>query len=537
MRMVLNAAQMKACDKATIETYGIASLVLQERAALAVCRHIEAESTEPDLQKKLPDRGSVFVYAGVGNNGADAVACARILSGRGYRPRIFLVGEEARATEEMRAQLHSAAACGIPAEAFSKTIESSFPGEVPVCIIDGLFGIGLNRAPEGAAADAIREINAWKERGVKVVSVDIPSGVNADDGSVPGEAVRADCTVTFAFRKAGQLLYPGASYCGELYCEDIGIPAEALPKETIPAAFCYQTAEEAPLPARSADGNKGSFGKVLLAAGSETIGGAAILAAKAVLGSGAGMVRVLTARGNRDALLTAVPEALLDIYDNDTTDAALEELCRKALAWADVLVAGPGIGTGEQAGKMLHTLLTQADLPLVLDADALNLIAAPDSALPGLLKAYAKKGHPVVLTPHIGEFCRLYQAVFGKPLSAEECKANLLRCPKELSKALGVVLLCKDARSVIADAAPDQNGQDKPLFINTSGNDGMATAGSGDVLSGMIGAFLAGGLDAFAAACTGAYLHGCAGDLAAKETGKRAMTASDLLSALPLHDR
>lgn len=532
MHYVLNAAQMKRCDLTTIETLGIASLVLQERAALSVCKYINDESPEPGAQRSLPDKGQVRLYAGVGNNGADALACARILSARGYRPLVLLFGDEARATQETRAQMKSLNALGIKLLRQQDARDDKALRERPVCVVDGLIGIGLHRAPEGAMAEAIRDINALGEQGVRVIAIDIPSGVNADDGAVPGEAVRADLTVTFAFRKAGQLLYPGASYSGKLVCEDIGIPEASLPEDTPPAAFCYLRAEEVPLPKRRPDGNKGTFGKVLLMAGCETIGGAAILAAQAAFRGGAGMVRVLTARANRDALLQTVPEALIDVYDKDITDKELEALCETACAWADVIVAGPGIGTDALSLGILRTLFTKGKTPMVLDADALNLLSMTENGLMDFAREYAKKDYGMVLTPHVGEFCRLYAAAFDRRISAEECKANLMQYPKELAEKLGAVVLCKDARSVAAAPAADGDSDFPPLYLNISGNEGMATAGSGDVLAGLTGALIAGGVEAFDAACSAAFLHGHAGDLAAAEKGTRVMTATDISRAL-----
>ena len=491
---------MKASDRFAISHDKIPSLVLMERAALAVCDAVSASDA-------CASGRNVRVYAGVGNNGADALACARILTDRGYRVECFLVGDPDKATDENKAQQHTLQAYGLEVHPYKKE-EGRHPCDL---VIDGLFGIGVNRAPEGVWLDAVTEMNAYGKEGAKVVAIDLPSGVNADDGSLPGACVSADMTVTFAFAKTGMLLYPAAAHCGEILVRDIGIRASRKAD-----AVYYADPSEVRLLKRDPAGHKGTFGKVLCVCGSQKTGGAAILAARAVLASGAGMVRVFTDIANRDAILQVLPEALIDTYDESHPDeAATKALLHAALDWSDSVVLGCGTGTGEIARQLTQTVLSDCKKPLVLDADALNLIAR-DKALRSLCRALGERGIPLVLTPHLAEFARLT----GR--SVPECRKHLLTAPRELADELHATVLLKDARSVVCSVRPDET------YINISGNDGMATAGSGDVLAGLLGALILQSESAREACCNGAYLHGLAGDRAAGLSGKRGLTASDL---------
>lgn len=530
MRYALNAAQMKAADRNTIEHFGVASLVLQERAALAVCDRVDAY-----VRGKPGNSGrkeSVRIFAGPGNNGADALACARILSLRGVQTETLLVGDAAKQTEECRAQLRSVRAYGLSVRDFKP--EEQEAHIVPALVIDGLLGVGINRAPEGVYDSAVSEINRLRDLGTYVIAIDIPSGLGADDGCVYQNAVMADETVTFGFAKSGLLLNQGIVRCGKLHVAGIGITEESLLAGTdraVAADACYYgDLSELSLPDRAPDGNKGTFGKVLLVAGSRETGGAAILAAKAALHAGCGMVRAFTEQTNRDAVLQSVPEALVDVYDaGGFAEQSVFSALDRALAWADTVVCGCGIGTGKTAQALLAHLLDTADIPLVLDADALNLLALPGNDLLEKACRFAGKAHgaPLVLTPHAGEFARLYNRAFDREETVADCKRHARTYPALLAAKTGAIVLYKDAASVVSRG-------EGMFYINVSGNDGMATAGSGDVLAGLLGALLAssGKKDAMETVCDAAFIHGAAGDLAAEKKGKRALCASDLSEAL-----
>ena len=495
MKEVLTASEMKACDHGTIEQAGIPSMVLMERAALAV--------TEVII-KRYPDRNRVLVVAGKGNNGGDGLAIGRLLAKAGRQVTFFQMSgnysEEARKQREILLHL-GFSICDIWPD-----------GEYDI-IIDALLGIGITGEVREDTRAIIQHMNQCRRQNTSgdlkthrmipvICAVDLPSGIDTDTGAVCGEAVKADLTVTFQYLKKAHLLYPGREYCGKVYLRDVGIENYGICAET---AFTYEK-EEAKnlLPQRKTSGHKGTFGKVLLYAGSREMSGAALLCARAVLCSGAGMLKVLTEETNHALLRAVLPEAML------ATDPV------KDLKWADVLVAGPGIGTSKEAKETLTRLLCASHLPTVLDADALNLLA-DDPALMELVKEKASK-QPVILTPHPGEFLRL------SGLAMTDCQQEREKAIRTFQEQSHCILVSKDACTVVTDGAA--------LYLNSTGNDGMATAGSGDVLTGVIGSLLAQGLPAFEAASKGVFLHGLAGDEAALKKGKHGMIASDLIENL-----
>ena len=504
MEYVLTAAEMKKCDETAIKEYGIASLVLMERAAL---------ETVNAVLEKYGDEIFVGVIAGCGNNGGDGIAAARILQEHGVRVEINMVGETKKLTDETKVQLEIARKLNIP-------IYYGVEHTLYDVIIDALFGIGITRTVEGKYRKAIEEINASK---AKVVSVDIPSGVNTDDGSIMGCAVKADMTVTFAYRKIGLMLYPGASCAGEVRCVPIGIPSVLTDKKRTGVVTFTDKEADLKLPDRSRSGNKGTFGKVLLAAGSRSMGGACQLSALAAYRIGAGMVRVFTAEENRESLLRKLPEAIVDTYadpDNEQgLSAAEQRTLKESLAWADVIAIGPGLSLSNRALDILKTVFCDSNKPLVMDADALNLLAKNDVLLEELQFGRRKNDASIVLTPHLGEFARLMKY----PLSV--IRKNFLKTCKAFAFRCVVSLVCKDARTIITKRG-------KLTYLNASGNDGMATAGSGDVLTGIIAGLLAQGMSGFEAAVIGAYAHGLAGDYARDNASSYYIMAQDIINSL-----
>lgn len=492
---VLTAEEMKRCDSDTITRLGVPSLVLMERAALA--------AVSVFYERKLP-LTRVLVLCGTGNNGGDGVAVARILAERGVKAVLAMPGDRKKCSQETEAQLAIAAQYGL---AVSKEIP---PGDYSLAV-DALFGIGLSREITGVYREAVERFNAL--RAVKA-AIDIPSGVDTDTGCIHGIAVQADITVTFAFRKRGLLLYPGAACAGEVICRDIGITARSFVGWQ-PALYSCPAGKRGglPLPERRADGNKGTFGKVCLAAGSRDVGGAAYLSACAAFRGGAGMVRLITHEANRSFLLQKLPEAMLLSYGRDSSGLSGEALA-DALTWADVLAAGPGMGLGEEAEMLLSGMLAR-EKPLVLDADAISLLAEKET----LGKALTARSAPAVLTPHLGEMSRL------TGMEVVAIKAALVETAQEWAARLNAVLVLKDARTIVA--SPDGRA-----YINQSGNSGMATAGSGDVLTGLVCAMLAQGMTAFDGAAAAVFLHGLAGDAAALKLGEYAVMATDIIDGL-----
>lgn len=482
MEFLLNAAQMKRCDEDTIERIGIPSLVLMERAALAVVEEIN----QAQLDKK-----SVLVLCGSGNNGGDGFAVARLLWEQGVRVTAAFVGREESLSKETRLQKKICETCGIK-------ISSNFMHREYTTIVDAIFGIGLSRRIEGQYAELVDWVN---QQEANVVAVDIPSGINADTGAVMGRAVQADLTVTFACRKIGQILYPGTEYCGCLVRRDIGISTTQC---GIPSVFTYGDGDLFRIPERKPYSNKGTYGKVLLIAGSRGMSGAACLCAMGAYRSGCGLVRVFTPECNRQVIQTCLPEAIVTAWD---TDPLSEEQLEAALSWSDVVGIGPGLGAGEEAKRLLRYVLETYDRPLVIDADGLNLLAADTELL-------YETAASVILTPHIGEMMRLTDN------TKEEVLEDIILSAKRFAGEYQVICALKDARTVVSDGSR--------AYVNTSGNSGMAVGGSGDVLTGVICGLLAQGMSPFDAASFGVYLHGKAGDLARQEYGAYGMGARDI---------
>lgn len=484
MEFLLNARQMKHCDRETIDKIGIPSMVLMERAALSVVE---------ELYRAECDLSSVLVVCGSGNNGGDGFAAARLLDEQGVRVTAAFVGNEESMTEETSQQKKICENCGIK-------ISSNFTQHEYTTIVDAVFGIGLSREVSGRYAELIDWIN---HQDAFVAAVDLPSGICADTGRVMGKAVRADLTVTFAYRKTGQLLYPGTEYCGRVVRRDIGITAERF-SGGMTSVFTYSGEDLQRIRPRRPYSNKGSYGKVLLIAGSRGMSGAACLAALAAYRSGSGLVRVFTPECNRTVIQSYLPEAVVTPYD---PDGFFGEELTEALAWADVTGIGPGIGTGAASRQILETVCQTFEKPLVMDADALNLFALNRTLLDG------HRG-PVIVTPHIGEMIRLGGC------TKEEILDDITSAARRFAEKYHLICALKDARTVVSDGVR--------TYLNTSGNSGMAVAGSGDVLTGIICGLLAQGMQPFDGAALGVYLHGCAGDLAQEKLSAYGMIARDI---------
>lgn len=508
MEYVLTAAEMKASDKAAIEEYGIGSLVLMERAALQTVKVI--------IDKYGPDP-YVGIMAGSGNNGGDGIAIARILQEEGIRAEINLIGDSSKLTPETITQLESAKKLNIP-------IHYGMEHTLYDVIVDAIFGIGITRSVEGKYRKAIELINASK---AKIVAVDIPSGVNTDDGSIMGCAVKADVTVTFAYRKLGLMLYPGASCAGEVICVPIGIPKAVTAQKRTGVVTFTDIKKDLNFPERSPSGNKGTFGKVLLVAGSRNMGGACFLSALSAYRTGAGMVRIFTASENRESILKKLPEAIVDTYDDkDFSDDEENVITQQesdvllsGLEWADIVAVGPGISMSKKAKAILGILLEHCVKPMVVDADALNILSQDTALLKRFEYGCKKNDSDVIFTPHLGEFSRLMKCPVAK------IKKDMLASCKAFVKQYDVSLVCKDARTLVSKRG-------KLTYLNSSGNDGMATAGSGDVLTGIIAGLLAQGYSGFEAAVMGTYAHGLAGDAARKKTSAYYIMAQDIIKSL-----
>lgn len=502
VRWLTDSAEMKRYDRNTTEHFGIPEAVLMERAALACVQVICERQRQIEEQTKAlgycPGR-RVLIASGCGNNGADGLAAGRILKQEGFEVDFFLAGGQEKLSPASKAQLTSVLAYG------GRVSDQIPEGEYDI-IIDALFGVGLSRPLSGRFAEAVEWINRQDSF---VCSVDLPSGIDADDGKVMGCAVQADVTVTFGFYKRGHFLYPGRRFAGRTICASVGITEDSFLGEH-PGAFTFTGSLKELMPARSVTGNKGTFGKAMFLAGSRTMTGAAVLCSKAAFASGCGMVRTVCPPEAAAVLQTSLPEAMISHRPDSNAE------------WADVIGAGPGLSVSEKAQAELEYILFETSQPLVLDADAINILADREDILNRLLARQqdSAQRRSLILTPHPGELGRL------SGCSAGQVADDPVKYALHWAKKLHGAVLCKGASSVAA--SPDGF-----LYINSSGNSGMACAGSGDVLTGIVTALLAVCEDAFSALCTGVYLHGLAGDRAAHKKGEYSMTAADILDAIP----
>lgn len=502
MEYYVNHVQMKAADTYSIRETGIPSLVLMERAALSVAELI--------MKHFLPEDGRVLSVCAMGNNGADGMAAARILALKGYRTAVLLVGNQEKATEEWKVQRGILEKLGIPCTFMTdgnrETVSEYIKAEKTSVLIDALFGIGLTRNVSGFYAELIEAMN---ESGIPAASVDIPSGIDSDNGKIAGAAVRAWATVTFGWKKPGQIFYPGAEYCGMLQVCEIGFAPEALEKAGY-EAFGYTKADLRRLAGpRPADSHKGTFGKILVIAGSESMAGAAVFSARAAYRMGCGLVKIHTVRENRICMHQMVPEAILSLYDSEACD--MELLCQDC-QWADVIVFGPGMGQKPHVDRMLEYLLTACRRPMIIDADGLRTLARHR-------EWYHLLTDRMILTPHLGEM----SALTG--LTIPEIQEDPVKTACDFAECYGCICVLKGARTVAAQ-------KDLPYYLNTSGCSAMATAGSGDVLTGVLAGFLAEGHCSAEAASLGVYLHGLAGEAASGKYGDRAVMATDLIESI-----
>lgn len=490
MKYLVTAEEMRRIENHTIKEIGIPAMILMERAALAASEAVE------NYCLGHPDAGrTALVMAGVGNNGGDGLALARMLSEAGFCVAVWIVGEEAKASGQWCQQRKILE--HYPVDFCSKPQKDEY-----TILVDAMFGVGLSREISGVYERAVETFNRLRGR---KIALDIPSGVESDTGRILGKSsVTADETVTFGCCKRGLALYPGCLAAGKVTMADIGIPKAAF-EENLPDMFALDESPKELLPERCPWGNKGTFGKVLLVAGSIGMAGAAVLAARAAYRAGAGMVKVITPAENREIIQMSVPEALV----------GTEEELMSCFGWADVIAIGSGLGKSGSAGRMLAEVLSGSSLPLLIDGDGLNLLAEnPD--IRQVLSEQGKGGRSIVLTPHVGELARLLQK------KIPEIQEDVAGCGRNLAMELQTVVAAKDARTFIC-----KEGQ--PVCVNLSGSSGLATAGSGDVLAGIIAGLMAQGMSGYRAACVGAYIHGCMGDKAASEHGEHACMAGDLL--------
>lgn len=556
--------EAKEIDRISIHEIGIPSMVLMERASMSVAACI--------MEQSNPGSDRILAVCGTGNNGGDGVAAARMLWEAGYFVSILIVGQMEKCSDEMRQQVTIAERIGVPVMAAESkeptTVVTEEKLQKYTIVIDAIFGIGLSREIQGC----YREWIAWMNRSaVRIVAVDIPSGIHTGTGEVLGIAVQADQTITFGINKRGLVLHPGTQYAGEIVVADIGFPKQAV-VQVSPKAYTYESRYLPMLmPKRKARSHKGTYGTVLVIAGSPQMSGACYFASAAAYRVGVGLVHILTAQENAAILRTKLPEAIVSTWSEEFLDAEKEDI-RQMIASASTVVIGPGLGRSQAAQRLLEWVLEDTGcepervvvpeetsaghlegdsenlseehpgwnfrnlsedsdilkqkshflldkIPVVIDADGINLLA-------GMKQYFTKDGkkgrriklpEQVILTPHIKEMSRLIRQ------EVPEIANHMTEMVSERTDGCTIVL--KDARTLVSDG--------KDLYINITGNSALAKGGSGDVLSGMIGGLLAQGMEPMKAASLAVFLHGMAADSYVCDRGTASMLASDLLEEIP----
>ncbi len=505
---ILTSHSMREADRRTIQEVGIPASVLMESAGRAVARAMIERIDE------LSSR-SVVVVCGKGGNGGDGLVVLRTLACLGYDARAVVLAPFESLSAEALDNLQAALKLRLPvesaptSEAWGDLLSQVASADV---VVDALFGTGLTEPPRGIFRRAIEDLNALE---TFRVALDVPSGLSSDSGAVPGIAFEADLTIALAAPKVCHFIPPASELCGQVEVVEIGIPPQFLvcsePRlETIePAALVGA------LPRRRPLSHKGSYGHLLILAGSVGKTGAAVMAAEAALRTGVGLVTVASAKSAIPMMAPRLPEAMWEPLPETGSGAVsrnAEGRLRELLRERDALALGPGLGTDDEPVALVREIVSASEIPTVVDADGLNALARKPAAIP--------EGRRLALTPHPGEAARLLGA------SVKDVESDRLSAARRLALESKAHVLLKGYRTLVAD--PRGNVQ-----VNLTGNAGMATAGTGDVLTGILGALLAQGIDVDEALPLGAHLHGLAGDLAAAAIGKTSLVATDLIAKLP----
>ena len=491
MMKILTAEQMKSVDRRTTDRFAIPSLALMENAAIAV---VDA------IFEHYPNCERASIFCGTGSNGGDGLAVARHLENRGVVPAVFIVGDRHKFAGDARTNLTICERLALPmydisdANSLDAALVHASDADV---VVDALFGTGLNRAPEGIYAEAIRSIN---ELALPIVAVDVPSGANASSAEPFEPCVQAAVTVTFAAPKLCHVFEPAAMLSGEVIVADISIPDAAIQDENVTLSLTTPADVRPHIAPRLANTHKGTYGHVGIIAGSPGRSGAAVMCARGAIRTGAGLVSVMTDADTAKIVHAASAESMT-FSGGDVA----EFLKNKSAA-----LIGPGLPDNERAYNWVRTVVPAIELPLVIDASALNAFAGRASEL-------NPNRRQRVITPHPGEMRRL----LGNDV------ADRAETAREAARISQCIVVLKGHQTLIADPEGHVN-------VNPTGNPGMATGGMGDVLGGMVAAFLARGVDPFDAACAAVYIHGFAGDLLKEEMGDTGLAAMDLAERIPI---
>jgi NAD(P)H-hydrate epimerase len=499
---VSTVSQMRELDRKAIETYGIREELLMENAG---------EAVSSVILREFGAYGRKFtVICGMGNNGGDGFVIARKIHSCGGKVRVFLMGDPSK--YRGAARMNFDILRSLPLEVRQVVSADSLRQDLEGCdaVVDAVFGTGLVRNVEGLYREIIETING---SGKTVFSVDIPSGVNGDTGHIMGAAVKADYTVTFGLAKIGNMLFPGYGLCGKLFVTYISLPPEIYDTEAIKVAINRPPK----LPPRDRDGHKGSFGQSLFIAGASGYFGAPYFAALSFLRAGGGYSRLAAPASMTPFIANKGSEIVFHPQKETSTGSLSLKNIEHLLALSenmDMVVLGPGISLEEETQGLARALVREIRKPLLLDGDGITALCTD-------LKLVRERQGKTVLTPHLGEMARITKK------TASEIRINRLAVLQETAGNLDAIIVLKGAHSLIG--YPDER-----VFINMSGNSGMATAGSGDVLTGTIAAMYGLGLPLEDAVRKGVFIHGLSGDLAAQQSGEDGITAQDILNALPL---
>ena len=506
---ILTAEAMREVDRAAIEELGIPSLVLMENAAIGV---VEA------IGESFGEAESAAVFCGPGNNGGDGLAVARHLSVRGWEVRIFLVAGGRPLSNDAAIQLSICRKSELVVMEVASPADLAGAAEAAAecdLVVDALFGTGLTRPLEGLFADAVEAIN---DLPIPCVAVDLPSGLSGSEAQPIGPHVEADLTVTFAAPKVAHVFPPAADAVGEMAVTDLGIPPRLVEDVEEEAGDLHLLVGEELaelIPERDPDSHKGDYGHALIVAGSPGKSGACILAARAAVRAGAGLVTAAVPEpilqtvdlGSIESMTLALPVGASGHLAERAAEAVLEAAEGKA-----ALALGPGLGQEISTVAAIRRIALECPLPLVLDADGINAFAGKAADLAG-------RRAETILTPHPGELGRLLG------ISTAQIQEDRIAAARGAAEETGAIVILKGHMTLVASGTA--------VFVNPTGNPGMATGGTGDVLTGLIAGLLAQGLDALDAAVLGVYLHGLAGDLAASRLGEMALAAGDLIEILP----
>ena len=506
---IVSAKQMQVIDQTTINRYGLSSLILMENAGLACVYEIEKYIKNYPVLK-----GKIKVFCGVGNNGGDGFVIGRHLVNRGYALDLYLVGKFSQLSEEAKTNALVFSNFG---NKFIEVSEENNIDQIDITsndlIIDAILGNGIKGPLKGFILSVVLKINAT---GASVIAIDIPTGLPTDSPDLMGEAIKAKLTLAIGLPKISEVLYKTKNFVGDLKILDIGFPKELVTSKDLKNNLITKMDVVTIFPKRVPDGHKGNMGNVAVVAGSVGMTGAAILSTKAAFLSGAGLVKLGIPKSLNEIaeknLIEIITYPLSQTGEQSVSINAYDEI-KKMSKDATALLIGPGMSLNEETKQLIKKIINDFQMPIVIDADGLTTLSEDLSILKN------KSTTTKVLTPHIGEMSRL------TGLTKEVILSDPITCAKDFATKWKVVVVLKSASTIIAD--PEGN-----IWVNSLGNDGMAKAGSGDVLSGLITGFLAQGITGIHAAIIGTWIHSLAGDLASIKKGKNSMLATDILEAI-----